>query len=221
MSTSLSLSDDVRLIVIFSHIMNLMAGKLNDRSTRIKSFFENDIFLDELKKIKQIVKDENYDIEVIKLRRRWGLNWDYHETITHYLETNRIDYSLGDNDIRVIDYKAQELYPSDSPRDEFRVMDSLKDIRDKGVHIKLPKDLNKTTLLDFIKNNYSMIEEALNNNYPDRLPHQAPEQQTKRKVHIFRLHEEGVPVKDICELENCEPRYVREVVKEYKDKISS
>lgn len=200
-----------------------MAGKSNDRSSRIRSFFENDIFLDELSKIKQKVDqdEEGYDLEVINLRKRWKLNWDYHETIVNYLETGQADYSLGDNDIRIIDYKAQTVSPSDAPEDEFRIVDSLKDVRNTGVHIKLPKDLNRSMLRDFINHNFNLIENALENNFSDRLPHQAPEQQTKRKVHIFRLYEDGVTITEIAKLKGCDPRDIRHIIKEYKEKIST
>lgn len=200
-----------------------MAGKSNDRSSRIRSFFENDIFLDELSKIKQKVDqdEEGYDLEVINLRKRWKLNWDYHETIVNYLETGQADYSLGDNDIRIIDYKAQTVSPSDAPEDEFRIVDSLKDVRNTGVHIKLPKDLNRSMLRDFINHNFNLIENALENNFSDRLPHQAPEQQTKRKVHIFRLYEDGVTITEIAKLKGCDPRDIRYIIKEYKEKIST
>lgn len=204
--------------------MKLMAGSNKHRNSRIESFFENDIFIDELNKINgaaETLDDDILDIEVIKLRKRWKLSWDYHETIVNFLENGEVDYSLGGPDIRIIDYKAETILPSDSPHDEYRIMDSLKDTRRTGVHIKLPRDINKTTLLDFIKENYNLIEQALDNNFENRLPHQSPEQQTKRKVHIFRLSEQGKSVAEIARLKGDDPRVIRHIIKEYKEKIST
>lgn len=201
-----------------------MSGSSNDRSSRVRSFFNNDIFLDELRRIRELKEagdeDENTDIEVIKLRKRWKLSWDYHETITNYIETGSIDYSLGDADIRVIDYKSRELYPSDAPGDEFEVMDALQETRDRGVHIKLPKDLNRTALKDFIKTHYNLIEKALDNNYPDRITHQSPELLTKRKVDIFRRHQNGDTDVRIAKDLGLDQREVRRTIKEFKDRIS-
>lgn len=200
-----------------------MAGKAKgDRSSKVKALMSNEIFLDELNKIKKGVNEDKYNIEIIKLRNSWGLTWDYHETLTHYLETGEIDFSLGDSDIRVIDYKAREVYPSHSPKDEFRVMDALKGHGSNGAYIKLPKELTKTVLVNFVKDHYEdIIKPILDKNYPNRLTNQFPEQQSNRKTTIFRMHEEGFPMVEICEANNCEPKYVRDVIKEYKDKVSS
>lgn len=89
------------------------------------------------------------------------------------------------------------------------------------MHIKLPKDINKTALLNFIKDNYDLIEASLDNNFEGRLPHQAPEQQTKRKVHIFRLYQQGMSVAKIAKLKNDDPRVIRHIIQEYKEKISA
>lgn len=201
-----------------------MPSKKKSRSNRLESLFENEIFLNELERIKNIPDEEGYgyDIEVIKLRRRWKLTWEYHEALTHYIKTGKVDYKLGDKDIRVVDYKAEELNPSNNPKEEFRVMQALR-VPDAahhlGVYLKLPKELTQSELKDFIANHYDLIEAALDYNYPERIKRQAPEQQSKRKVRIFRMHEEGMSIKKICELNNCESSYVYQVVNEYKEKI--
>lgn len=201
-----------------------MSIKKRDRSGRIKSLFENEIFLNELERIMSTpaVEDYGYDVEVIKLRHRWKLTWEYHETLTNYIETGKIDYEFGDKDIKVINYRAGELTPSVSPKNEFSVMNSLRMLgadHPHGVYLKLPKELTQTDLKDFVANQYDLIEKALDDNYPERIKRQAPEQQSKRKVKIFRMHEEGVPIKQICNIHNCESSYVYQVVKEYKEKI--
>lgn len=201
-----------------------MSGKQKDRSSRLRSLFENALFLNELERIKSLPDEEGYgyDIEVIKLRKKWTLTWEYHNTLTDYIRTGKVDYELGDKDIRVVDYKSEELHPSQNPKDEFRVMQSLHASaidQQKGVYLKLPKELTQAELKSFINNHFDLIEKALDCNYPNRIKYQSPEQQSKRKVEIFRMFEEGVPLKAICAQKNCESSYVYQVVKEFNEKI--
>lgn len=195
-----------------------MTGSKKDRSSRIRSLFENEIFKRELIKIRAFPDDE-WDIHVIQLRHAWTLSWEYHETLTNYLARDEIDYDLGDKDIRVIDYATKQVNGADDPENEFRIMQSLEAVRAKGVYLKLPRELNQIELKNFVNTQYGLIETALNNNYPDRIRNQSPEQQSKRKSKIYLAHEAGVPMKEICALYNCERRTVDAIVKEYKDKI--
>lgn len=197
-----------------------MQGRNKKRDSKIRSLFDNEIFVKQLDKVRDLPEDE-WDIHVINIRNKWRLAWDYHETLYKYIETSVIDYGLGDPDIRVVDFKAQTMEPSLNPSDEFRIMKSIEPLREKGVYIKIPKDISLIQLKDFVsdKETYSLIEKALDNNYPDRNKHQAPEHYPKRKVGIYRMHENGEPIDLICKTFRCDPRYVYAVVKEFNDKI--
>ena len=197
-----------------------MRGNKNKRDSKIRSLFDNEIFKEQLIKTRKL-PDQKWNDHISGIRRRWKLSWDYHETLYEYVETGLIDYSLGDIDIRVIDYKAKTMLSSHNPSDEFNTMKTLKKKKKKGVYIKIPKETTQSQLKDFISNKetYSIIENALNNNYPGRLKYQSPEQQTIRKVRIFKMYETGESMDSICEANRCDPRYVYTVVKEYNDKI--
>ena len=175
--------------------------------------------LDELKG----APEETLHLEVIALRHRWKLNWEYHDTIVDYIANNRekLDYSLGDKDIRIIDYAAQEMYPSDAPHDEFRVMKRMSPFSGGSVHIKLPGDLTRDDLLEFVRKNYKLISKSLDRNFPSRLKKQSPEQQPDIKSRIYLKHEQGMKDIEIADDENCDEAYVRSVVREARKRIRS
>lgn len=198
-----------------------MAGNKN-KSGKLKSLFGNSIFIDELERIKKLSDDE-WDIQVIKLRGKWALTWRYHPTIMNYLETGEIDYSLGDDDLKVVDYKSKTLLPSDNPHDEFRILEALhSDGIDKGVYIRLPRETEKSDIKDFIDSNWGAINDALELNYPDRLTTQYPELNNKTKPLMYRMHLDGASNKEIAEkYARGDQRIVRAAIKEYRDKILS
>ncbi len=198
-----------------------MPNKPFDRNSKLKSLLGNGIFLSELAKIKR-EPDEEWGVLTITLFKKWGLVWEYYEAILHYLETDKMDYSKRDDDIRVVSYKTQKITPSEDPSNEFKTMTALQEPtgRNRGVFIRVPKEATRKGLIEFIQTHYKEISSALDDNYPDRITHQLPELQTKRKVGIYLMHREGMNMNDICLQYNCERRYVYAVVKEYEDKVN-
>jgi len=196
-----------------------MAGKKN-KSSKIESLFGNSIFIDELKRIENR-PDEEWDLLATELRKKWELTWKYHPTIMNYLETGEVNYDLGDDDLKIIDYGAKKLLPSDSPADEFRILESLHSVGiERGVYIRLPRETEKSDIKEFVEDNWELISNSLESNYPGRLTTQYPELNNKTKPLMYRMHLDGATNKEIAEkYTRGDQRTVRATIKEYTDKI--
>ena len=189
------------------------------RLRRLESLFESEVFLDELKKIKN-APEEEHGLRVIKLCERWKLTWESYEVLLYRIEKGELNYSLGDKGIRIIDYKNHTLMPANSPSDEFRVMQKLASTRENGVHLILSSETTKADLESFIKSNFSHIRKSLDANYPDRIKVQKPDNYASRKARIYLQSINGVAIKDIAKKENCETSYIYDLIEKIKEQIN-
>lgn len=206
-----------------------MAGSPSRRS-RIESLIENDIFIEELNKIK-LLDDSEYSIHLRTLQQKWGLGWEYLETLEEYLKSGEFKLELGDKDIRIIDYRNKRVrYPKRdsesteehdaSERDEFSIMQALEATRENGVYLKIPGDVTMTELKDFISRNGRMIKQAQKDNHPKRSHNQYPELISKTKVKIFKRWQSGESIPSIAKDYRGDQTRVRQIIDEIKKKIS-
>lgn len=193
--------------------------RVTNRTAKLESLIGTPVFDGEIDKIRQLDEDE-HSIRAVEICDRWQLAWECFDIIMHFIDENMWDFSVGDKDFRIIDYKNQKAYPAASAHNEFRIMKKLLSIQEPtGVYIKIPSDSTRDSLIDFIQANYKSIKKSLDDNHPDRVKNQRPDYHANRKARIYLQREQGVSVDKIAENENCEPAYVRRVFKEIKDLI--
>lgn len=190
-----------------------------NKSKKIRSLFKDKFFLEQLEKISKQPEDQ-WDNWISVLRKKWHLSWEYNETILNYLESGEIDFGLGDKDIRIISLKDKRIYPSKQPRLEFEVMNAVGSLSsEKGVYIRLPKDITIGEIKQFIESNSKDIKKALDSNYTNRETHQLESPTSKTKYDVYRLHLKGKSANDIRDESIYDDvSQIRKIINEYKEK---
>lgn len=122
-----------------------------------------------LKEVDEIRKQNEFAQAVAGpyLLKKYAIPTKFGEVIANYIETNELHPELTSSKVRVVSDRDHTIEPSEDPKGEWRALNSLPQT---AVSLRLSFDLQKTELINFIKDNWDELikPRLLNNTSPRR-----------------------------------------------------